>query len=534
METAPDAIITLDKSGNIQLASSLARKMFGFSKDEFTGKSIRTLLYRATDKLERHFQKYFFDNFNLDSVGKAFTIYLKKKDGSPFPAEVSFAPLRTPEGSFISAIIRDVSERKKLELDLKNALRDLANTNNKLRRLSEIDHLTEALNRRGFEQILDRESERASRDGTILSIAMMDLDNLKMLNEKFGHSAGDTVLKEIAQRAIRTLRSTDYLARVGGDEFMILFPSTDVNEAASVTERIRFQIGSSEILPSTISTVSCGVIQLPVKVHTLEEILPLLRNTLEKSKKSGKNCVSIGSAQGSPACVKRFSLSEMNTILEHELTPSKDNIYSLDENTVKGIEFQVQGPKDLHTPAELLQAASEMNMLSQVDLVCAQICAKSAESISNHLPVHINILPSTLESVPSERLIEILSNVIKERVVCMELSVLRISTEPGYLVEPLKILKDQGIQIALDDVCYGRSSLEALIVLEPTFIKLERHFVNGLNRDTRKQNAMKRLLKMARVVNAEIIAEGIETVEDFEILKYLGVTLGQGLLFQCQ
>lgn len=533
LETAPDPIVILDKQGKVKLANPLAIKLFDYDKDEFAGTHIEILVDKLSPEMNKRFQSYFFKNLNFKPRGNIVSMDLMKKNGNKFSADVTFAPLRTPEGDFITAFIRDTSERKKLESKLSDALEELKEANFKLLQLSEIDHLTQALNRRGFENVLKRESERASKDGTAMSVAMMDLDNLKMINEKMGHSGGDTVLKEIANRARRILRSTDYLARVGGDEFMILFPSTDVQEAAMVTDRMRSDICSTEILTGITSTISCGVVQLPARLHTLEEMLPLLRNTLERSKSGGKNCVSIGSASEVKNTTKKFTLNELNDILENRLSAVSDPIYTLENKNVSAVEFHVRGPlKLLHTPAELMQVAAEMNMLGQTDLVCAQVCSRSVKALYNHLPIHMNILPSTLETVPVERIFEILDPVLKNRIVCLELSVLRINTEPGYLVEPIKMLKGKGIQIALDDVCYGRSSLEALIVLEPTFVKLDGHFINGLSKDSRRQNAVKRLLKISHVVNAEIIAEGIETAEDLDVLDKIGIKLGQGYFFQ--
>jgi len=526
LETAPDAILTFDRAGYIKLASSLAIKLLGYKKEELLSRNIQALLRgQALDLILQS---------QLD--GKIVSAEMEKKSGEKVSVDISLAPLHTPDGDFISAFIRDVSGKKKLERELRKSLSELENTNSKLRRLSEIDFLTEALNRRGFDAILKRECERAQHEGTVLSLAMMDLDNLKLLNEQLGYSAGDTVLREISKRATRTLRSTDYLSRVGGDEFMMLFPSTDVQEAAMVAERVRNEINATEIIPGLVSTVSCGVVQLPPSLKTLEEALPLLRNALQRSKSDGKNRVTIGSACSTRTAIKTFTSDEMDQILANQLSAVSDPIYSLEDKILKGVEFHVRGPEGvLHTPTELLRVAAEMNRLSQIDLVCAQTCTRAAESlIGHHLPFHLNLLPSTLESVPVSRLIELFDKVKDSRIICVELSVLRINTEPGYLIEPIKELKEHGIQIALDDVCYGRSSLEALIVLEPTFIKLDNHFISGLGRDVRKLNAVKRLIKMSRVVNTEIIAEGIEFKDDFEALKMLGINLGQGLLFRGQ
>ncbi len=163
-----------------------------------------------------------------------------------------------------------------------------------LRLLSETDFLTGLANRRRFQQVLNEEFHRNRRHGSSLSVLMVDLDDFKQVNDRFGHSAGDRVLQEMARLVQQVLRLEDTFARIGGEEFGAILPETNQAEAISIAERIRDLISSQpaqvkgEAIPYT---VSIGVAELGMQDASLDELLARTDQALYLAKSSGKNCV---------------------------------------------------------------------------------------------------------------------------------------------------------------------------------------------------------------------------------------------------
>ena len=114
---------------------------------------------------------------------------------------------------------------------------------------------------------------------------------------------------------------------------------------------------------------------------------------------------------------------------------------------------------------------------------------------------------------------------------CIEISEQQIIGEPSYLARTVKAFKDHGVQIAIDDVGFGRSCLESLVLLEPDIVKIDKKWVMGIKEDDTRRRSLQRILKVSSVLGCEVVAEGIETPDELEVLKDLGVLYGQGYLF---
>jgi diguanylate cyclase (GGDEF)-like protein len=191
-------------------------------------------------------------------------------------------------------------KREKAEQELKEAKQNLQTANDLLYNLAHRDPLTLVLNRRGLEKQLAIETNRASRSGQLLNALIIDCDDFKSINERVGHNGGDYVLTEIARRTSEALRSTDLVARVGGDEFVAVFPTNSADEASTLADRIRSQIANQKITTpegEITATVSIALSVLPTTFITLEEILATTREALKQSKDLGKNRVSLASVK---------------------------------------------------------------------------------------------------------------------------------------------------------------------------------------------------------------------------------------------
>lgn len=187
--------------------------------------------------------------------------------------------------------------------DVERKYEKLKRYNEQLESLVNMDSLTSVLNRRGLESVLAREIDYARRNKTDLLAIMIDLDDFKRVNDVHGHFTGDLVLKHVATVLKQSVRTIDWLGRVGGDEFVILLPDTTLMSGIKVAERIRLDL-SSKVFPlgddEIRQTASLGVIQLPMSVCSIEEILELTKSALKDSKMRGKNCVSFGDGGSLP------------------------------------------------------------------------------------------------------------------------------------------------------------------------------------------------------------------------------------------
>jgi len=194
--------------------------------------------------------------------------------------------------------MNDITERKGREDILQDLAAQLQIANARLERLVVLDPLTELLNRRGLQQILSREIRWNRRYDSHLVVLLVDLDNFKRINDTLGHAVGDGVLKAVAHKLQASVRTTDYVARIGGDEFMILLPHTHFAEGMQVAEHVRRAIsGAPMVLSSGVTvkvTASFGVEAIPQAMTSIDELLAKTHLALHRSKQAGKDRVSNG------------------------------------------------------------------------------------------------------------------------------------------------------------------------------------------------------------------------------------------------
>jgi diguanylate cyclase (GGDEF)-like protein/PAS domain S-box-containing protein len=277
-ETAVDAIITANSKGEIIFWNASAEKIFGYTDEEIRGKSLTLLMperyrYDHEQGLKRLMatgkSKYF---------GKITEMHGLRKDGSEFPLELSVAMWKAGEDISFSAIIRDITKRKKLEQELeKNAT---------------TDRLTEVFNRTKFHEIIKQEVERAKRYNQPLSMIMFDIDHFKNVNDTFGHSIGDYILKNLTQVVKENLREIDYLVRWGGEEFIIITPQTEMERAGVLAERVRKAVENYKFDIVGRITISLGVTQF--KKHDTEDtFITRTDDALYSAKRRGRNCVAV-------------------------------------------------------------------------------------------------------------------------------------------------------------------------------------------------------------------------------------------------
>lgn len=416
----------------------------------------------------------------------------------------------------------------------------LAETNQRLEKLALMDCATEVLNRRGLQEILAHEIPRASRKQSNLLVLSIDLDDFQRINDSLGAKVGDVVLCEVAKKLRATLRATDYVARIGGDEFMVLLPDTRFAEGLRVAEKVRLAISSTviELSQSGPSKITASLGLANVNLFEADGISPSIddlilrtRRELFKSKEGGKNRVSC--SQPPEIFVPESGIEEIPSVQQllrsgktfHALMQP---IFRLSDMNEWGFEFLSRSSvKGYEMPVDFLRASLETNILTLVDQHCLKACVSASASLPGWVRCHVNLFPSTMIGVPVEQLLEVFPPG-KPGIYCVEISEQQIIGDPSYLVGVVMALKRAGILIAIDDLGFGRSCLESLILLEPDIIKIDKRCVTGIAGNPAHERSLERLLKMAASLGAEVVAEGIETRSDFDLLRSMGVAYGQG------
>lgn len=221
----------------------------------------------------------------------------RRLDGSEFPAHITLIAINVHDRCLAQAVIRDHSELKRQELEtlrirkeLESANKELQVAMEQLQLVASTDQLTSAWNRRFFNRVITTERARAARSGNPLTLTLLDIDHFKTINDTHGHLVGDQVLIEMAMLLQESLRATDYLIRWGGEEFAILTPELDHEQATRLADRLRQSVANHAFVGNLELTISAGVAQLKDK-DILSRWLSRADAALYSAKRAGRNCV---------------------------------------------------------------------------------------------------------------------------------------------------------------------------------------------------------------------------------------------------
>lgn len=296
LNASPDDITITDLHGHIIMASPASRKMFGYEEDyeEFAGMDIIGLIVpEDAEKAKRNIAQMY-----QGGHAKPNEYLALRKDTSTFHIEVNSGLIHDISGKPVKMvfIIRDITERKLAEQKIQLLIEQLEHERNTAHQNSITDSLTGLANRRFFDEMLATEFYRLKRSGSHLSLIMLDVDYFKNYNDSKGHMAGDDCLRQIGN-VLRSIigRTTDIIARFGGEEFVIILPDTEGEGAVRLAEQIRKAVIDLAILhpKSEISeyvTVSIGVVTVSANsVSSPEQIVILADEALYKAKNGGRN-----------------------------------------------------------------------------------------------------------------------------------------------------------------------------------------------------------------------------------------------------
>lgn len=407
----------------------------------------------------------------------------------------------------------------------------------KLEQISYYDALTGLANMSSYNEVVSAAVKDAEEKGFDIGLMLLDLDNLKDINDLRGHTAGNAVLRKVAQ-ILRKFEQHNILPfRFGGDEFILL--AVDVgsyNRMVDIGNMVMESCHQSEV------SVSAGIAVYPHDAHSEDELLRFADLAMHEVKKNGKNDISFFNSSMQKDFLKRLSLETklsiavLNGSFQLYFQPQID----LHKNRLRGFEALIRwhDPEiGWISPADFIPVAEETKLIQTIGLWVLENCISTwkdwhAKYNFNGI-MSINVSPVQLQK--TEFLQDVSRLIAKYQV---DPSKLEIEVTEGIFIDnseeiigQLRQIKNMGLGIALDDFGTGYSSLNYLQRIPLTVLKIDKSFVNNLSeKDSVEKNITESIISLVNKMGLETIAEGIETIEQFTVLKKMNCDFIQGFL----
>lgn len=528
LSSLPDPCYILNLDGTFIYANKAMAKLCDLSADQIRGKCFCEL------PLPAHYN----DRKQLENV-------IRRKEQSRGEVEVRsalgqnrffeyvYAPVLDEKGQVeaVSGINHDITFRKQSEA--------------KTWRHANYDLLTNVPNRRLFLDRLDQHTSHSKRTGAPFALLFIDLDNFKPINDRLGHDAGDALLAAVARRLCNSVRQSDTVARIGGDEFTVLLLDTGNLEyikdiARNILAELDrpFQLGDDEVKVSS----SIGLTLFPDDGHTAQRLLNNADQAMYLAKHSGRNQVCFYNEIMEHARSARHKLvGELRQAPEkQQLELHYQPIVELATNRVLKAEALVRWrhpERGLLAPEEFLGLAEETGLMDALEhWVCSHVVADSgrwATQTPQDFQISINTSPlqftrNTQEDC-WEAYLETFSPAGSAIVLEMPEDIFLQSVK--NLGERFSELRAAGVQLALEDFGTGHSSLAYLKQYNVDFLKVDPSFIRPEKTDVCGQTITESIIAMAHKLGIQVIAKGVETEEQKEWLKDAGCDFAQGHYF---
>ena len=533
VENMNEGLLETDCDDIIIYANTRFCEMIGYASDELVGQPAaqlfldeegREIIRQANN---RRYKKGLIDTYELK---------ITRKDGQPLWVLVGGVPLTNIEGEITGSIgvHTDITERKLSEElfrfnSLHDALTGLPN------RALLLEHLRKAL------------LGEKRKNQTVFAVLFLDFDRFKIINDSLGHMEGDNLLIMIARRLESAIRDEDIVARLGGDEFTVMIDNVGgIDEVLTVVERIQksfefpFALSEGEVFMSA----SIGIALSDTQYVTPEEVLRDADIAMYKAKAGGRARYEIFNAAMHEQANYRLSLeTEMRTALEKkEFQVFYQPIVELKSSRITGFEALIRWMHPLRgiiSPTDFIPLAEENGLIVPIgEWVLNESCRQLSEwrngnSLYEELAISVNL---SLRQFDKPDLVERIAAILKlndlpPHLLRLEITESHLMENADKTAEVMHRLRELGVKISIDDFGTGYSSLSYLHQLPVNYLKIDRSFVSRMQNNREKNEIVRTVLLLAENLGFQVIAEGVETIQQAEQLEMLNCDFAQGFLY---
>lgn len=525
-EHANEMLLLLDEQGNIRYANRMSAERLGYSNDELLSMTLFQIdLPTNPARLQAVFARC------REAQPPAFERVYRCKDGSEFPVEITATVLEHKGEWLMHVAPRDISERRQAE----QAVRWAASH----------DGLTGLANRAHATQFLEQALARARAGRANGALLFVDLDRFKPVNDVHGHEVGDRVLQEVARRLEACVREDEMLARVGGDEFVIVLPRLDgaagrpAQLAAAVIDAVSrpVRVGKAEVVLCT----SIGISRFPEDGDSASALIHAADMAMLQAKQNGRAGFAFyASEMGVRAQLTLNIERRLQQALERGgLALHYQPIVELASGRVEGVEALVRledGAVPAIGPAVFVPIAESCGLIAPLgEWVAREACRQQVGWQAGGAPLSISVNVSALQFrragfVGHIRDLIGASGIDPQRLV-VELTETAVMENLAEAVAILHELRALGVRVALDDFGTGYSSLSTLSTLPLDKLKIDQSFVRRIETDHASRAVIDAVIALASSLGLELVAEGIETEAALRYLRERGCHLGQGYYF---
>ena len=407
-------------------------------------------------------------------------------------------------------------------------------------RLARHDSLTGLPNRTLFLDRVEQAVARARRQPRQIAVLFLDLDGFKSVNDRFGHAAGDDLLNTVAERLLGCVREGDSVARLGGDEFAVLFEEAGRPEDVQMLSKRLLDALRSEIVIAGHDVVVGTSIGVAIAAAG-DDAAALLRNAdmaMYRAKALGKNRYFVYQPSLREENIKRLELIEaLRRGIANDLVVHYQPVVDLDGERVQGMEALVrwQRGNELVAPDAFISAAEESGLIVELGKrVLAQVVADAPLLIAaagRPLTLSVNMSAHQLREPAFLDQVRAVVLALGESQLVLEMTETVVVQEDEESGDALRLLRDAGVLLAIDDFGVGFSSIGYLQHLPVGMIKIDRSFTRDIDSDARAAALVEAILLMGSALDLLVVAEGIERRTQVQRLRGSGCSLGQGFLF---
>jgi len=524
------AVQGYDENRKVIYWNDASEALYGYSRDEALGQTLESLIIpeEMREDVIQHHQNWLEKGLEIPAA----ELELQHKNGTAVPVFSSHVMLRS-DGDRQEMYCIDIS------------LREQKRAHAELTHMAHYDALTHLPNRRTFTDRLRQLMKSSDREGQQVAVMMIDLDRFKEVNDTLGHDYGDLLLQGAAKRLLSCVRSTDTVARLGGDEFLVILGNlSDIAVIERVAGNILQQLSEPFILRDnrTFLSASIGIALYPSDAMTLEALMKNADQAMYVAKEKGRNRFHYFTLEMEAAAQKRRRLlNELREAINlQQFEIYYQPIIDLNNDSVVKAEALLRWnhPNGQVSPLDFIPLAEETGLIVDIgNWVFAEVVRQLSvwqARFNTDLQVSVNTSPVQYQHENSSKLNwfgNILNHNLKPASICVEITESLLMEAGKGVADKLLKFRDLGIEVALDDFGTGYSSLSYLKQFHIDYLKIDQSFVSHLTSESQDLVLCEAIIVMAHTLGIKVIAEGVETDQQKQMLQDIGCDFGQGYLF---